>query len=138
MTGRRLYEKYTDALKACETTRWVAARSQYERTYPAIKPIAWAFLSERERKTWSLLAKKIAPRPRKSPAKTAFLMTGYDDNKKIVAIKGIRALTKLGLKESKELSEALPATLPLPADITPEAVRKCLDFHGIQFTELKL
>lgn len=138
MTGRRLYEKYTDALKLCETSRWNSAERRQERAYPVHTPAAWAFLPDRERRTWNTLAKKITPRPRKSPPKVAFLMTGYAENRKIIAIKGIRALTRLGLREAKDLSEALPATLPLPAGVQPEAARKVLEEHDIQFTELKL
>jgi hypothetical protein len=40
---------------------------------------------------------------------------GYQDNKKIVAIKGIRAAFGYSLKRAKEISESLPTEVPLVA-----------------------
>ena len=38
-------------------------------------------------------------------------LTGYDDKAKIKVIKEVRAITGLGLKESKELVEGAPKSL---------------------------
>jgi large subunit ribosomal protein L7/L12 len=51
--------------------------------------------------------------PEKPPEKTewAVVITGYNPEKKITVIKEARTITGLGLKETKELSEKLPATV---------------------------
>lgn len=66
MTGRRLYEKYTDALGETKTQRWDGDR--YVLRYPLKAPLAWRFITDGERNTWNTLARKLSPRPRKAPA----------------------------------------------------------------------
>lgn len=66
MTGRRLYEKYTDSLAECKRQRWEG--NHYVLSYPAVPPKAWAFIADAERLTWNTLARKITPRKRKAPA----------------------------------------------------------------------
>ena len=64
--------------------------------------------------------------------KTEFdvVLTGFGDNK-IAAIKAVRAITGLGLKEAKEMVEGVPATLKegIPKD-EAESIKKQLEEAG--------
>lgn len=63
MTGRRLYEKYTDALRSTAKYRWVG--DQYVRKYPVHAPFAWAFLPDDDRAVWNDLALRVTPPKRR-------------------------------------------------------------------------
>lgn len=65
MTGRRLYEKYTDALAAAKVTRWDPSTRRNVRWFPVDIPLAWGFLPERERDVWNMCARLVTPRKRK-------------------------------------------------------------------------
>ena len=54
----------------------------------------------------------IDPMPKEN-ARTEFnvVLDGYDPSRKIMVIKIIRSVTGSGLKEAKDMSEALPATI---------------------------
>ena len=58
------------------------------------------------------------------------VLTGFGDNK-IAAIKAVRAITGLGLKEAKEMVEGVPATLKegVPKD-EAESIKKQLEEAG--------
>lgn len=58
MTGRRLYDKYVDAMKKVQTMHWLKD--------PGALPIAWPYLTVRQRRQWDELARMIAPRRRKA------------------------------------------------------------------------
>lgn len=67
MTGRKLYDKYVDALKDSERDRWVSpvnGERHWVRTYPVELPTAWPFLSDAQKATWNALAKSLNPRRR--------------------------------------------------------------------------
>ena len=64
MTGRRLYEKFTDALGECSRNGYRDGRPV--RVYPPSVPPAWAFLPQDERSLWNTLARKVTPRKRAS------------------------------------------------------------------------
>jgi hypothetical protein len=61
VTGRKLYDKYVDA-EAWAGKVWDSSRNTW--TWPT-RPLAWPFLTSRERKVWNDLAKRITPRPKK-------------------------------------------------------------------------
>ncbi len=66
MTGRRLYDHFTDALG---TDRWmshggtVLPSDQTEAT--TRPPVAWPFLASRDKAVWNTLARKLTPTKRK-------------------------------------------------------------------------
>lgn len=68
MTGRRLYERYTDALAATKATRWDRDRQQNVLSYPPEKPVAWGFLTDPQRGTWNTLARWLTASRRKRTA----------------------------------------------------------------------
>lgn len=57
MTGRRLYDKYCDAV-AATTSAWDFERGAVERTF------AWPFLKATERRTWNEFARRVSPKPK--------------------------------------------------------------------------
>lgn len=61
MTGRRLYDKSCDSLAAQDhNTHWGMSVLPYAEH----KPIAWPFVSSRDRRVWNDLAKRLTPRKR--------------------------------------------------------------------------
>lgn len=65
MTGRRLYDKYVDALFKERRVRWDSNTRQNVYIYPEKIPPGWPFLSDNERYTWNALARSLTPRRRK-------------------------------------------------------------------------
>lgn len=65
MTGRRLYERYTDALAATKTTRWDRDRQRNVLSHPVETPVAWGFLPLPQQRTWNMLARFITASRRK-------------------------------------------------------------------------
>lgn len=62
MTGRRLYDRYADAL-VYSTSEW--ARSKGHVGQLPTEPKAWPVLSSAERSVWNDLARRVTPKPRK-------------------------------------------------------------------------
>lgn len=65
MTGRRLYDQFTDALKETQSHGSSALPGQYNET---LAPAAWPYLSGRDKRTWNVLARKITPAPKRRQA----------------------------------------------------------------------
>lgn len=62
MTGRRLYDHFTDVLalnRSMSHVRTALPSDQPEAG--TVPPVAWAFLCERDRRVWTALAKTITP-----------------------------------------------------------------------------
>lgn len=59
MTGRKLYDKYTDAQRLHVRDRYDRASGTYVRVYPPETPKAWPFLSSEDRATWNSVAKSL-------------------------------------------------------------------------------
>lgn len=63
MTGRRLYDKYCDAV-AAQTGSWERANGRIS-TVPPQGVLAWPFLGHQDRSLWNDLARRLTPKPRK-------------------------------------------------------------------------
>lgn len=140
MTGRRLYEKYTDALAA--TARSCYVEGVYTRVYPNHTPSAWPFVGRDARAMWNDLAKRITPRPRKksSPVVVGVRITGVLDDKVIQGIKGVRAVFGLDLYEAKTILDGARAGGSTVISVGPSWAdglqARTLKEHGVQFEEV--
>jgi hypothetical protein len=128
MTGRRLYELY------CDTTESVGCfdflRPKTALAHPDKPPVAWAYLLRRDRDVWNALAKRITPKRRPKPAApSAAVWIRHRGERKIQAIKELRALTGLGLRESKaviDYAQTTPFRLELQKGKTIGDARRAL------------
>lgn len=68
MTGRRLYEQFTNALGEFrgpyDKTVLPGAGSARTDGDGCPDPVAWPFLSHRDQLVWNALARRITPRPK--------------------------------------------------------------------------
>lgn len=64
MTGRRLYDIYTDAAKG----EYVYGDSRTATASNNDRPVAWPFLAVRDRNVWNVMARHITLKPRKRVA----------------------------------------------------------------------
>jgi hypothetical protein len=62
MTGKVLYDKHVDALKAAERWQWDSALKRSTRRFPTDIPPAWQYLDPDRRNYYNALAKLVTPR----------------------------------------------------------------------------
>lgn len=128
MTGRRLYERYCDATAAHFSVHW-GAWSAAGTALPA-----WPSLSDTSRRRWSDLARRITPkrRPLRVPAPPTedIVLAARSADHQIFAIKELRSLRTMGLREAKDISDDVgggrPIRLELPQGTTRDAARRIL------------
>lgn len=128
MTGRRLYDAFTDAMVR-ETTPW----QRNERGAIGsidLRPKAWPILSVEERRIWNALAKRITPKRKpKTPTAPPAIQSVYLRHlgeRKIQAIKEFRAFSGLGLLEAKtvvDYARIAPYRWPLRGRSFDDVVR---------------
>jgi hypothetical protein len=65
-------------------------------------------------------------------------VTGFTDGKKIHAIKGIRAVSGLGLKEAKDVMDDAAAGIATVVEVSPGVGLRALDEHGVTYRKLSV
>ena len=63
MTGRTLYDRFTDALAETRSTWGSSDLPGMNNETPP--PDAWPYLSTRDKRVWNALARKITPKPKR-------------------------------------------------------------------------
>ena len=93
-----------------EFTKWLKTQEKID-VGLASAPASTAVKAEATNKSEKVEAKEVKKEEKKEKEIWDLVLLSFDPAKKITVIKEIRAITNLGLKESKELVETLPSKI---------------------------